>query len=132
MASAVVSDNFETSTGAIPSLGGSSVTHRLCSAWVNFDGSLASASMIKSQFNVSSISDLGTGKYWINFLSAMPSANYAVTSGVFDGTTGQSLGTGHATSNNKDTTRAYCEINGTLNFSTNYDATDISIVVFSN
>ena len=91
MASAVVSDNFETSTGAIPQLGGADVTTRLCSAWVNFDGTGTVA--IRSSYNISSITDNSVGNYTINFTSAMSDANYSVglvandigTAGLTDG-----------------------------------------------
>ena len=76
MASAVVSDNFETSTGAIPQLGGADVTTRLCSAWVNFDGTGTVA--IRSSYNISSITDNAAGNYTINFTTAMSDANYSV------------------------------------------------------
>ena len=76
MASSVVSDNFETSTGAIPTLGGDSVETRLCSAWVNFDGTGTPA--IRASYNVSSITDNGTGDYTVNFTTAMADANYAI------------------------------------------------------
>lgn len=49
-----------------------------CRAWVNFNGTLAAASMIRAAGNVSSITDHGTGDYTINFATAMPDANYAV------------------------------------------------------
>ena len=55
----------------------------LCRAWVNFNGTGTVA--IRASFNVSSITDNGTGDYTINFTNAMPDANY---SAVF-GTTGQ-------------------------------------------
>ena len=76
MAAAVVSDNFETSTGAIPQLGGADVTTRWCSAWVNFNaiGTVA----INASYNVSSIVDNGVGDYTVNFTTAMPNANYAL------------------------------------------------------
>lgn len=48
---------------------------RLCRAWVNFDGTGTVA--IRAQFNVSSITDNGTGDYTVNFTTAMPDANYA-------------------------------------------------------
>lgn len=63
-----------------------------CRAWVNFDGSNAfspnpSTSAIRGAFNVSSITDGGTGNFTINFTNAMPDVNYAVTSFVTrDGT----------------------------------------------
>lgn len=47
-------------------------------AWVNFNGTGTVA--IREQFNVSSITDNGTGQYSVNFLSAMPNTNYSVTS----------------------------------------------------
>jgi len=46
-------------------------------AWVNFDGTGTVA--IRGSGNVSSITDNGTGDYTINFTTAMPDANYAVT-----------------------------------------------------
>lgn len=47
---------------------------RLCRAWVNFDGT--SGASIRSSFNVSSVTYIATGKYTINFSTAMPDANY--------------------------------------------------------
>ena len=43
-------------------------------AWVNFDGSDTLA--VNAQFNVSSVTDHGTGEYTINFNNAMADANY--------------------------------------------------------
>jgi len=77
MTSSVVSDNFETSTGAIPTLGGDSVETRLCRAWVNFNGTGTVA--IRGSYNVSSITDNGTGDYTISFTTAMSDVNYVVT-----------------------------------------------------
>ncbi|UOF82816.1 hypothetical protein [Caudoviricetes sp.] len=45
-------------------------------AWVNFNGTGTVA--IRRAFNVSSITDNGTGDYTVNFTSAMVDANYAV------------------------------------------------------
>jgi hypothetical protein len=47
-----------------------------CRAWVNFDGTGTPA--IRASFNVSSITDNGTGDYTVNFTTAMPDADYAV------------------------------------------------------
>jgi len=81
MTSSVVSDNFETSTGAIPTLGGDSVETRLCRAWVNFNGEGTVA--IRDSYNISSLTDRGTGLYTISFLTAMSDANYsAVANGA--------------------------------------------------
>lgn len=46
-----------------------------CRAWVNFDGT--GTVSIRDSFNVSSITDNGTGAYSVNFATAMPNANYA-------------------------------------------------------
>jgi hypothetical protein len=47
----------------------------LCRAWVNFNGTGTVA--IRASGNVSSITDNGTGEYTINFINAMPNADYA-------------------------------------------------------
>ena len=48
---------------------------QLCKAWVNFNGTGTVA--IRSSFNVSSISDNGTGNYTVNFANSFPDSNYA-------------------------------------------------------
>lgn len=53
------------------------VSKRTAKAWVNFNGSLAAASMINGAFNVSSITDYGVGDYEVNFLVSMPDNKYA-------------------------------------------------------
>ena len=47
-----------------------------CKAWVNFNGTGAVA--IRGSYNVSSITDNGTGDFYVNFTNAMPDANYCV------------------------------------------------------
>jgi fructose-1,6-bisphosphatase/inositol monophosphatase family enzyme len=44
-------------------------------AWVNFNGTGTVA--IRSSYNVSSITDNGTGQYTVNFTTALSDANYA-------------------------------------------------------
>ena len=55
----------------------------LCRAWVNFDGTGTVA--IRASFNVSSITDNGTGDYTVNFTTALADANYSavITTGAF-------------------------------------------------
>ena len=48
----------------------------IAKAWVNFDGTATPT--IRGSFNVSSITDNGTGDYTVNFTTAMPDANYSV------------------------------------------------------
>jgi hypothetical protein len=63
-------------------------------AWVSFNGTGTIA--INSSFNVSSLTDNGTGDYTINFTTAMPSATFvAVTTGgdTASGTGGRNYNT---------------------------------------
>jgi len=50
---------------------------QLCRVWVNFNGTGTVA--IRDSFNCNSITDNGTGDYTVNFTTALPSANYAVS-----------------------------------------------------
>lgn len=57
--------------------GGELITAKgMARAWVNFNGTGTVA--IRSSFNVTSITDNGTGAYTVNFTTAMVDANYAV------------------------------------------------------
>lgn len=57
------------------------ITERnMVKAWVNFNGTGTVA--IRDSFNVSSITDDGTGIYTVNFTSDMPHENYAVATSV--------------------------------------------------
>jgi len=60
--------SLSTATGSAPSYS--------ARAWVNFNGTGTVA--IRESGNVSSITDLGTGYYTINFTTAMPDANYSI------------------------------------------------------
>jgi hypothetical protein len=46
-----------------------------CRAWVNFNGTGTVA--IRASFNVSSITDNGTGNYTVNYTTSMPDVNYS-------------------------------------------------------
>ena len=65
-----------------------------CRAWVNFNGTGTVA--IRASGNVSSITDNGTGNYYINFTNPMPDVNYSVgltarwTGGILAPNTNQS------------------------------------------
>ncbi len=62
---------------------GTTEQRQLCKAWVNFNGTGTVA--IRASFNVSSITDNGTGDYTVNFTTAMVDGNYvAVASGMRD------------------------------------------------
>jgi hypothetical protein len=57
-------------------------------AWVNFNGTGTVA--IRAQYNVSSITDNGTGDYTVNFTTALADVNYSATS---SGSLGAAFGT---------------------------------------
>jgi len=52
---------------------------QVCKAWVNFDS--AGGVSIRSSFNISSVTDVSTGKYTVNFTSAMPNNEYSIALG---------------------------------------------------
>ena len=55
---------------------------RIAKAWANIDGSQAAASMIQGSYNISSITDHGTGEYSFNFSTAMSDTHYSICGGV--------------------------------------------------
>lgn len=67
-------------------------------AWVNFNGTGTVA--IRASYNVSSITDNGTGDYTINFTNALTDANYtALTTSGSNGTTFNAAANYSASSN---------------------------------
>lgn len=64
------------------------VQQRTAAAWVNFNGTFGSSPFtltnggIRQAFNVSSVTDLNTGQYRINFNTAFSAATYCVTVGI--------------------------------------------------
>ena len=84
MAGTVITDVVQSSiSGTPPQFNDSNGTQTgtLCRAWVNFNGTGTIA--IRASFNVSSITDNGTGNYTVNFTNALTDANYST---VFTGT----------------------------------------------
>ena len=64
---APIPDALSTASGSAPSYS--------ARAWVNFDGTGTVA--IRDSGNVSSITDTATGRFTVNFTTAMPDTNYA-------------------------------------------------------
>jgi len=73
MAGQLTIDTLKASSGVLATQNGMT---GIAKAWVNFNGTGTVA--IVGSFNVSSITDNGTGDYTVNFTTAMPNANYAV------------------------------------------------------
>jgi hypothetical protein len=76
-----------------------------CRAWVNFDGTTATPSTIRASGNVSSVTRNATGNYTVNFTTAMPDADYAL-SGSGSSATGRGGVLGSTDSYTRTTTAA--------------------------
>ena len=103
---------------------------QLAKAWVNFNGTGTVA--IRSAFNVSSITDNGTGNYSINFTNNMPDADYpffgnAGASVVDNGANGYLSPYSSATK----TVSSVRTLNRNAANSANVDGTEVAIIVFS-
>ena len=68
-----IADELDTESTAV-----TNVINGSAKAWVNFNGTGTVA--IRKGFNVSSITDLGVGRYTITFTTVMVDVNYCVTS----------------------------------------------------
>jgi hypothetical protein len=79
----------------------------LAKAWVNFNGTSTVA--IRASYNVSSITDNGTGDYTVNFTTAMVDANFSahLTQGNTDGTNPP----GNLSFGLKSTSASSCRVN---------------------
>lgn len=76
MAGTITTSTIQNDTSSPPTFRNNSVEiGTLCRAWVRFNGTGTVA--INASFNVSSITDNGTGDYTMNFTTAMPDANYS-------------------------------------------------------
>jgi hypothetical protein len=104
---------------------GSAATAYGCRAWVNFNGTGTVA--IRGSGNVSSITDNGTGNYFINFASALTDANYSVT-----GIGGHIVGVVTTFSSVREGTRTTSgvQVDYFTVSSTYYDTNDANIAVF--
>ena len=57
-------------------------------AWADFDGSVSVPSSTLNGYNVSSITDNGTGDYTLNFTNSLANANYVVVASSHDDSSG--------------------------------------------
>ena len=88
-------------TASVPS---DTIVSGTAKAWVNFDGTGTVA--IRRAFNVSSITDQGTGRYQVNFITEMTDANYSFI-GMSGGTDNDQNVCIEATSNNTASTSSF-------------------------
>lgn len=92
---------------------------RVCSAWVNFNGTGTVA--IRDQYNVASITDNGTGDYTVNFAVALANSDYS-----------QAVSSNAANSNSTDSGKltSSCEINTLTSSNSASDALQCNVHVF--
>ena len=76
-----------------------------CRSWVNFNGTGTPA--IRASGNVSSITDVATGTYRVNFTTAMTDANYGNVASVDYDTNGSTINVDRG---NQTTTYMYLEV----------------------
>ena len=131
-----LTQNIVAAAGSIPVADSDSIistgsgTGTLCRAWVNFNGTGTVA--IRASFNVSSITDLGTGLYHVNFTTAMPNINYAACTQATGGTTMGANDVRHFIStpiNNYTTGYLYVGVVNTANTAF-VDATVVNVSIF--
>jgi hypothetical protein len=111
MAGTLVLDTLQNGAGTA-STSADNVINGSAKAWVNFNGTGTVA--IRASYNVSSITDNGTGQYTINFTNALPDANYAVSlAGITNTSGGGRFINGPSTSAPTTTAfRIYCSQSG--------------------
>ena len=97
-----------------------------CRAWVNFNGIGTVA--IRASGNVSSITDNGTGDYTVNFATAMPDANYAMSASAQDSDSGGDVIIGRP--NGATKTTAACRIRVVSAASTAQDSSSVEVMFF--
>jgi len=123
-------DTIQSSTAATAPVfkdGNGTQIGTLCRAWVNFNGTGTVA--IRSSFNVSSITDNGTGDYTINFTNALPDVNYAVFNTPGSGGAGGGLAASNYYSNTNTTTSCRC-LSYVTSTAAASDAAMFSVAVF--
>ena len=92
-------------------------------AWVNFNGTGTVA--IRAAGNVSSITDNGTGNYTVNFTTAMPDANYAVS-----GISRVAANTGKIILSSDPTTSSVNILNDIASNQTGQDSSIVTVAIF--
>jgi|TARA_R100000482_G_scaffold98238_1_gene42240 hypothetical protein len=101
-------------------------------AWVNFNG--RNTPSIRDSFNVSSITDLGTGNYRVTFTNAMASANYAIAGSAAElgggGNNDAFFGAGRDTNYSDLHTTTSCTVTVCGAGGSNSDRDMISAIVF--
>ena len=121
MAGKIVADTLEHSTAG--SIATNYVVEGSAKAWLDFDGSDNSTD---DSFNISSVTDSGTGAFYPNISNNLSSVNYAVSgnsSWTSNNGAGAVMSIGAGTA--KTTSQTRCFIYGSDGNSSSYDALDV-------
>jgi len=124
----------EDADGVIVGTGGINPV-RIAKAWINLDGT--GTISINDSYNVSSITDHGTGDYTATFSTAMTNANYAVSCSVLNSTYSHSgQGSFRNAMPQKDgyltsSIRVFCRYTNPTGYA-NEDEDMVNIIVFGN
>ena len=78
MAGQLTIDTLKASSGVLATQNGMT---GIVKAWAYFNGSTLA---VANSFNVSSITRIGTGQFYVNFTTAMPNANYCLAGSTND------------------------------------------------
>ena len=104
-----------------------------CNAWVNFNGT--GSVSIRDDYNVSSITDHGTGDYTVNFDTNMSNSNYAVTLAMKSSENHQTSGAAREmirmTGSSGYSSSGFRIINSNVNAQAAYDVVIFCAVVFA-
>ena len=77
----------------------------ICTAWVNFNGTLAGPIDPRDSLNVSSISDNGTGDYTINFSTPLDDINFSTVGSAGEGVASNQIVSTNQQANTTSTAR---------------------------
>jgi hypothetical protein len=126
MAGKVVVSTLNDDTGVLATQNGMT---GICKAWVNFNGTGTVA--IRDSFNVSSITDNGTGDYTVNFTTAMPNANYSLVTMSNKSGTGDAIRCCNFITDLANPATGSCRISHAFVTGTPIDSSIITVAVFS-
>lgn len=107
--------NVLTDGAALPAIDGSALTNLPLEvkAWVNYN---QTGNTINSSYNVSSVTDTGTGNFTVNFTSSFSNTNYLALSGsgYISGGRGGSFTGQDGVNNNLTKTTSACQFKSSL------------------
>jgi hypothetical protein len=123
MAGALTISTLNDSSGVLATQNGMT---GIAKAWLNYN---AVTQSVRNSFNVSSVTYVSTGRYTVNFTTAMPNANYVVDCGNIGYVGVRSV---NIYSLNGTYTTTSVGVAGVLNTdASTYDADYVNIAVFS-